>query len=94
MADLDAAHGDKFRAAFGAGITGGSHGDIGNDVRLKITRVINIFKVSIRFVAASHKIRAGGDRIIGNNQDVFQSDGRSGAGDNPVFLDFGIGSQS
>jgi len=44
--------------------------------------------------AAGHKICAEGNRIIGDHHDVLQSDGRSGAGDNSVFFDFGIGGET
>ena len=94
MPDFDAPHRHKFRVAFGAAITGFGQGNIRHNIGFKVTRVIDIFDMRIRFIAARDEIGAGIYGVVSNNHDTLQPDRGSRAGNNPLFCYFGVGGQT
>ena len=91
--DLNASYRGEFPAAFGAAVAGLCQRNIGDNIRRKITRIIDVFNMGVRFIAARNEISAGIYGIVSHNLDTFKPNRRSRTGDNTLLFNFGVGGQ-
>ena len=70
-----------------AGISFPRRGDIGHRRRLPVAAVVHIFHVKAVLVGARHEVGGCRDRLVGDDEHVLQTDGRSVPGDGAHRLD-------
>ncbi len=91
MPHLDAAGRGEDAAAPGAPVSRPGGGDIRHDIRLEIPRVVDIFNVRIRLIAAGNEIGSRGHGVVSDYFKALQADRRGGAGDQTGLDDLRLG---
>ena len=84
---FDAARDFQWVTAYGAAVPLVGGGNIGHDVGLVVSAVVDIPEVKAVLIGAGYQIGRCGRRLVGDDDDVFQADGRGVPGNGPAGRD-------